>query len=177
MAKKNRPYIVLVLGAAAAGLALLAWGGPASPPGQQIFLDLPLEKPVAVAADAGWVDTGIDVAPGEVIHFRASGVVNLQRGNPEAACGPDGLDLVTVDQPIPDANLGALIGKVAQLVASRPDEDSGQEIRDEVFVLFLVGSERAVAAPLKGRLYLGVNENVHKDNGGEFSVVVIRRPV
>jgi hypothetical protein len=135
-----------------------------------------LEKPVAVAADAGWVDTGIDVAPGEVILFRAAGEVNLQKGNPEATCGPDGLDLVTVDQPIPDANLGALIGKVAQLVASRPDEDSGQEIRDEVFVLFLVGSERAVAAPLKGRLYLGVNENVHRDNAGEFSVVVVRRP-
>jgi hypothetical protein len=176
MAKRDRPCIAGVLGAAA-GLALLAWGGPAVPSAQQIFLDLPLEKPVAVAADAGWVDTGIDVAPGEVILFRASGEVSLQRGNPEAVCGPEGLDLVTVDQPIPEANLGALIGKVAQLVASRPDEDSGQEIRDEVFVLFLVGSERAVAAPLKGRLYLGVNENVQKDNGGAFSVVVSRRPV
>lgn len=176
MANRKRHSAALALGAAAAGLILLAWGAPASPPGQQIFLDLPLEKPVAVAAEAGWVDTGIDVVPGEVILFRASGEVNLQRGNPEAACGPDGLDLVTVDQPIPDANLGALIGKVAQLVASRPDEGSGREIRDEVFVLFLIGTERAVVAPFKGRLYLGVNENVQKDNAGEFSVFVARRP-
>lgn len=177
MAVRDRTRAALALGAAAAGLALLAWGGPAGLTGQQIFLDQPLERPVSVAAAAGWVDSGIDVAPGEVLFFRAAGEVILQRGNPEAACGPDGLDLVTVDQPIPDANLGALIGKVAQLVASRPDEDSGQEIRDEVFVLFLIGSERAVAAPFKGRLYLGVNENAHKDNAGEFSVVVIRRPV
>jgi hypothetical protein len=176
MGQRNRPCAAWALGAAAAGLTLLAWGAPAGPPGRQTLLDQPSEKVVAVAADAGWVDTGIDVAPGEVLLFRASGEVNLQRGNPEAACGPDGLDIVTVDQPVPDANLGALIGKVAQLVTSRPDEDSGREIRDEIFVLFLIGTERAVAAPFKGRLYLGVNENVHKDNAGELSVVVIRRP-
>ena len=83
---------------------------------------------------------------------------------------------MTVDQPVPNVNLGALIGKVVQPVARRVDEDSGIEIRDEIFVLFPVGPETTVTAPFKGRLYLGINENVLKDNGGMYSVVVVRRP-
>ncbi len=157
------------------GLALSAPARPSSPPQDQAAV-LPLEKTIAVAADAGWVDTAIDVGPGEELRISASGEISLQRGNPEAVCGPGGLDLVTVDQPIPNVNLGALIGKVVQPVARRIDEDSGIEIRDEIFVLFPVGPETIVTAPIKGRLYLGVNENVLKDNGGVFAVVVVRRP-
>ncbi len=137
----------------------------------------PFEKTIVVAADAGWVDTGIDVGPGEEIHLSASGEIDLQRGNPQAVCGPGGLDLITVDQPVPHANLGALIGKVVQPIALRVDADSGIEVRDEVFVLFLVGEETAVTVPFKGRLCLGINENVLKDNGGAYTVVVARRPV
>jgi hypothetical protein len=158
---------------AAIGLALRAWSGPERR--GQIFLWPVAERTVAVTADAGWVDTGIDVALGDTVVFRASGEIDLQKGNPEAVCGPEGLDLVTVDQPIPDVNLGALVGKFAQLVASRTDEDSGLEIKDEVFVLFLIGAERVVGAPFKGRLYLGINENVLKDNAGEFTVALSRR--
>jgi hypothetical protein len=176
MADRDRLWAARALGAAVAGLALLSWGGPASPPAQQIFPDLPLEKPVAVAADAGWVDTGLDLGPGEEVHITASGEISLQRGNAEAVCGPAGIDLVTVDQPIPNANLGALIGKIAQPVARRVDEDSGVEVLDEIFVLFFVGPETDAAAPFKGRLYLGVNENVLRDNGGAYAVVVVRRP-
>jgi hypothetical protein len=175
MAKRAGYRAVLVVAAAAVGLAVLSRGGVArqvqdQPPAA------PNEKMIAVPADLGWVDTGIDVGPGEEILFRASGEINLQRGNPEAVCGPGGLDLVTVEQPIPNANLGALVGKIVQLVARRTDEDSGLEVRDEVFILFLIGPENAMTVPFKGRLYLGVNENVLKDNGGEFSVVVVRRP-
>lgn len=164
--------------AAGAWLCGLAVSGPArtSMPAQDQAVVLPLEKTIAVAADAGWVDTAIDVGPGEEIRISASGEISLQRGNPEAVCGPEGVDLVTGDQPIPNVNLGALIGKVAQPVARRVDEDSGIEIRDEIFVLFPAGKEATVTAPLKGRLYLGINENVLKDNGGVFSVVVVRRP-
>lgn len=166
------------------GLAACAWicgltlSAPARPsaPRQDLAAVLPLEKTLAVAADAGWVDTAIDVGPGEELRISASGEINLQRGNPEAVCGPEGLDLVTGDQPVPNVNLGALIGKVVQPVARRTDEDSGIEIRDEIFVLFPLGPEATVTAPFKGRLYLGINENVLKDNGGVFSVVVVRRP-
>ncbi|MCJ7487380.1 MAG: hypothetical protein MUQ25_14625, partial [Candidatus Aminicenantes bacterium] len=97
-------------------------------------------------------------------------------GNPDAGCGPGGLDVITVEQPVPNENLGALIGRVAQLVSIRMDEDSGMEIRDEIFVLFFIGPERAVSVPVKGRLFLGLNENVLNDNAGEFTVFVSRRP-
>ncbi len=175
MSKKSGLLSVLAFGGAFS-LALLAWSRPAPRAKGQIFLWPAAEKSVAVTADAGWVDTGIDVVLGERLVFRASGEINLQRGNPEAGCGPEGLDLVTVDQPIPDVNLGALVGKVAQLVTSRTDGDSGQEIKDEIFVLFLIGAEREVEVPFRGRLYLGINENVLKDNAGEFAVLILRRP-
>ncbi len=129
---------------------------------------------ISVPAAAGWVDAGFDVAEGDVFIFLAEGQITLQRGNPAAQCGPEGLDLRTVQQPIPDRNLGALIGKVAQLISVRIDEDTGEEIRDEVFSLFPIGSESRVVIPIRGRLYFGVNESVVKDNGGEFSVVAVR---
>jgi hypothetical protein len=170
------PRIFLAAGAAALGLAALA-SGDLTPQVPTQAADAQPAKRIAVRADSGWVDTGIDVGPGEEILFRASGEINLQRGNPDAVCGPAGLDLITVEQPVPNENIGALIGKVARTVADRVDEDSGMVVRDEIFVLFFIGPEKAVTVPVKGRLYLGVNENVLKDNAGEFAVLVFRRPV
>jgi hypothetical protein len=176
MSGRMRIRTFLAAGAAVCGLAAFAPGRPSQAP-QDPSAVLPLEKTVAVAADAGWVDTSIDVGPGDELRFTASGRIDLQRGNPEALCGPEGLDLVTVDQPVPNVHIGALIGKIAQLVAQRVDGNSGLEIKDEVFVLFPIGPEGTVTVPLKGRLYLGINENVLKDNAGGFSVVVARRPL
>ncbi len=175
MARMTAPKVLLTSGIVALGFAALAPGGFA-PQVQTLATDGQAVKKIIVPAAAGWVDTGIDVGPGEAFVFSASGEVSLQRGNPDAGCGPGGLDVFTVDQPVPDENLGALIGRVAQLVSTRADEDSGMEIRDEIFVLFFIGPERTVTVPVKGRLYLGLNENVLKDNAGEFTVLVSRRP-
>ncbi|MCX6569149.1 MAG: hypothetical protein NT147_08895 [Candidatus Aminicenantes bacterium] len=169
------PRILFALGIVTLGFAALAPGGFA-PQDQAPAAGGPDVKRITVPADAGWVDTGIDVGPGEELVFRASGEVSVQRGNPDAGCGPGGLDMITVEQPVPDQNLGALIGRVAQLVSTRTDEDSGMEIRDEIFVLFYIGPERTVIVPVKGRLYLGLNENALKDNAGEFTVLVVRSP-
>jgi hypothetical protein len=176
MARMTGARVLLAAGAAALGLAALAAGGLAPQVPTQAA-DAQPAKRIAVPADSGWVDTGIDVGPGEEILFSASGEINLQRGNPDAVCGPAGLDLITVEQPVPNENIGALIGKVARTVADRVDEDSGMTVRDEIFVLFFIGPEKAVTVPVKGRLYLGVNENVLRDNAGEFAVLVSRRPV
>ncbi len=134
-----------------------------------------LLKKIAVPASAGWVDTEIDVLPGEELYFKAGGEVSLQKGNPSANCGPAGLDLMTVQQPVPNQNLGALIGKVAQLIGVRTDEDTGAEIRDEIAAYFFIGPENGLSVPFKGRLYLGINEDVIRDNNGEFTVQVFRR--
>ena len=169
------PRVLLASGIVALSFAALPPGGLA-PQVQTPAADAPAVMTIVVPADAGWVDTGIDVGPGEKLDFRAAGEVSLQRGNPDAGCGPGGLDVITVEQPVPDENLGALIGRVAQLVSTRTDEDSGMEIRDEIFVLFFIGPERTVTVPMKGRLYLGLNENALKDNAGEFTVLVSRSP-
>jgi len=164
---------LLALGWAVLGAATLTLAGAAGPQSA----DLMLLKKVAVPANAGWVDTGIDVLPGEEYFFKAGGEISLQKGNPSANCGPAGLDLVTVQQPVPNQNLGALIGKVAQLIGVRRDEDTGEEVRDEIAAYFFIGAENGLSAPVKGRLYLGVNEDVVKDNGGEFTVQVFRSKV
>jgi len=176
MTAKSLLRALLSAGIGLWGLAAVA-PGTLSPRPQDQAAAPPLEKTIAVPADAGWTDTAIDIGPGEELRFSASGEIDLQRGNPQAVCGPEGLDLVTIDQPIPSANLGALIGKLVQPVALRVDEDSGMEIHDEIFVLFVIGRETTVTVPFKGRLYLGVNENVLKDNGGAYAVVVVRRPL
>lgn len=157
--------------------------GPAGPAGSVSAL-CPLsqefsEEPeflmrVAVPGAAGWVDTGRDVEESEDILFEASGRISLQVGNPVAVCGPDGYDMRSVQQPLPEENIGALIGKVVQLVGVRKDEETGEEIREEIVRYFMIGSSARVTMPLAGRLHLGVNENVYEDNAGEFAVTLSR---
>jgi hypothetical protein len=127
---------------------------------------------VTVMSSEGWADTGIEVFEGEVLLFQAEGVISLQEGNPIAYCGPEGYDLQTVQQPIRDRNIGALIGKVVKLLSVEVDEQTGEEIRHEQVEYFYIGKERKVTMPLTGHLYLGVNETVYGDNSGAFRVTV-----
>ncbi len=137
--------------------------------------DLVPVKELIVPGDAGWVDTGLDVEEGEDLFFRGEGEISLQKGNPEAACGPDGADIQGLQQPLPDRNLGCLAGKVSQLLAVRTDEKTGDEIRDELVRYFFIGREQSAAMPIRGRLFIGVNENVVKDNDGQFRVAIFRK--
>jgi len=127
---------------------------------------------VSVLADKDWTDAGLDVIEGQEIYFTATGGISLQNGNPMAYCGPDGYNLKTVQQPFPDRNIGALIGKVIHLVSIEIDEETGEEIRNEIVEMFYIGSARKVEMPLEGRLFLGINENIVGDNSGEYSVTV-----
>jgi hypothetical protein len=165
--------------AAAARVALaliLAWsfaaGQEAPAPGPTGF---DFEGRLAVPANVPWTDSGFDVAEGDEFHFRASGSVSLQRGNPVAFCGPEGLPVKTVQQPIPERNLGAFIVRVAQLVSITKDEETGEETRNEIVRFLFVGTEGTVRMPIAGRLYLGLNEDVVGDNAGELAVEVWRR--
>jgi len=159
--------LMLALGWAVAG------SGQESPaPGPPGF---DFEGRFAVPANVPWTDSGFDVAEGEELHFRAAGSVSLQRGNPVAFCGPEGLSVKTVQQPIQDRNLGAFVVRVAQLVSITKDEETGEETRNEIVRFVHVGAEGTVRMPIAGRLYLGLNEDVVDDNAGELSVEVWRR--
>lgn len=133
-----------------------------------------LMKKITLKVRLGWVDTGLDVSFGDHFHFRASGEISLQQGNPAAVCGPEGLEIVTTQQPIPDKNTGGLIGKVVQLISIRKDEKTGEEVREEIIQYFWLGRENQVYLPLKGRLFLGINESVYQDNDGEFTIEIFR---
>jgi len=130
-------------------------------------------RTVVVLGNSPWTDAGIDVFQGQEISFEAEGSISLQKGNPQADCGPDGYDLRTVHQPLPDRNMGALIGKVVIAVTVIKDPNTGQERLDEAAELFHVGAGGRVTMPAKGRLFLGINELVVGDNAGGFTVTVV----
>lgn len=129
-------------------------------------------RTVVVLGNIAWTDAGIDVVQGQEVSFEAAGRISLQKGNPQAECGPDGYDLMTVQQPLTERNLGALIGKVVVAVTVIKDEKTGEERTEEVFELFFIGARNKVAMPTAGRLFLGINELVVGDNAGEFIVLV-----
>ena len=130
-------------------------------------------RTVVVPGNAAWTDTGIEVIQGQAIEFTAEGRISLQKGNPQADCGPDGYDLVTIQQPLTEKNLGALIGKVVIAVTVIKDEETGTERTVEAAELFYIGAGSRVDMPAKGRLFLGINELVIGDNAGEFTVTVV----
>jgi len=125
---------------------------------------------LSVPSNVQWTDTGYDVEGDKALSFSASGGISLQVGNPMAYCGPDGYDLKTVQQPIQNENIGALIGKVVFLISIEVDEETGEKTRNEMVEIFHIGSDRIVSMPISGRLFLGVNENVAEDNSGQFTV-------
>lgn len=128
---------------------------------------------LVVTADKNWTDTGLDIVEEQEIYFKASGMISLQKGNPMAYCGPDGYNLKTVQQPLPEKNIGALIGKVVYLVSVEIDEETGEEIRNEIVEEFHIGEEKRVRMHVGGRLFLGINENVVGDNSGEYEVILV----
>ena len=127
---------------------------------------------ISVLSSESWTDTGYRVLAGQDIQFQASGVISLQKGNPIAfPCSPEGLPMKIGQHAFREENIGALIGKVVQLVAIEVDEESGEETRFEEEMLFYIGSSNNVTMSLSGHLYLGVNELVVIDNDGIFNTL------
>ena len=127
---------------------------------------------ISVMGDVHWTDTGLDVFEGQEVYFRARGQISLQKGNPVTYCGPDGYNYQSTQQPLQDKNIGALIGKVYLLVSMEVDEETREEVRNELEELFYIGSANRVVMPMNGRVYLGVNENLIADNEGAFTVII-----
>ncbi len=125
---------------------------------------------VEVAANSAWTDTGFDVKAGQLVRFSARGGITLQQGNPRGYCGAEGLEFSTAQQPLSDANFGALIGKIVLLISVEVDEETGEEIRNEIVEIFDIGSRRSVEMPIDGNLFLGINELVVEDNSGSLTV-------
>ena len=104
-----------------------------------------ISQEVQITGDQAWVDTGIDVQPGDHVVVTATG--KLRYSDAKEYNGPDGLargfrDLLRV-LPFNEAGRGALIGRIGDKDAAQP---------------FLVGAHRDVVVPVAGRLALGINQ-------------------
>lgn len=131
-------------------------------------------KEMVVSGSSTWTDTGLDVEEGQQILVTGTGGLSLQRGNPTAFCGPEGKNLQTAQQPLPNRNIGALIGRVVRLISVSVDPATKKETRNELVEVFFVGSESRILIPIRGRLFLGINENIAGDNSGEFKASIFR---
>jgi len=134
-----------------------------------------LVKTIGVSGVSGWTDTGFDVLVDQEFWFEASGTICLQTGNPEAYCDPEGIKVRTMQQPLPEGNLGCLVGKVLQHVTTIEDPETKEKIVREFGPVFYIGKAGRAKIPADGRLLLGPNENVTGDNDGSFSVLIYRR--
>jgi hypothetical protein len=120
---------------------------------------------VTVDASKQWVDTNVDLNPGDKVQLTASGEITYpQEGRAQGRkFGPDGLPRgfsgLIHQYPVGDAGHGALIARLGA-------PDSGQP--------FLVGAGKEFVAPVAGRLFLGINQS-QKDAAtaqGSFEVTI-----
>ncbi|KAA6460188.1 hypothetical protein DYQ86_14165 [Acidobacteria bacterium AB60] len=106
---------------------------------------------------SGWVDSGIDLQPGESFQVSATG--QLQYPDARQANGPEGLpraykDLLRNFQ-LNDAGRGTLIGRIGENAAARP---------------FSIGNHYSGKAWIAGRLFLAVNQTSTDEPSGTYHV-------
>ena len=113
------------------------------------------ERQTIVSADVPWNDSGIDVRAGQTIFFEAQGQVRWGRDRRDGPAGERNSPS-NPNRPMGNRNAAALIGKIG----------SGND-------LFFIGDDAGpIRARSSGRLYLVINDDVLKDNSGNFRVVV-----
>jgi hypothetical protein len=112
---------------------------------------------VNVPGNQPWTATNVTVRRGQQIRVNASGSINTSAA---ASSGPDGNPAATVGSsryPIGNAPVGALIARIGN---GRP---------------FLVGAPPdPISMTANGQLFLGINDDNFGDNGGSYSVTIIR---
>jgi len=110
---------------------------------------------ISVPANQPWTDTGITVQRGERIQFNASGDIMVAA---QASSGVGGSPIQAGGRlPVATAGVGALIARVGN---GAP---------------FLVATNTSpIPMPANGRLQLGINDDHHADNSGNFTVAVTR---
>ncbi len=133
-------------------------GDPAKPADKVVAANT---KEVEISGDKQWVDTGIDLAPGDVVKITGSGTIKLINAKEEN--GPEGGKRAWTDMirtlPVNDANRGAIVGRIGDRDTARP---------------FLIGAQREQRAGLAGRLFVGINMAGSDKATGAFKVVIER---
>ena len=107
-----------------------------------------------IAPGQGWVDTGIELKPGDSVLIAATGTLQYAAAK---ANGPEGIsrgwkDLLRM-LPLNDAGRGSLIGRVGS-------NDTAQ--------VFLVGPRKQFDAPRGGKLLLSINQQSNDQATGHI---------
>ena len=113
-------------------------------------------RSVVVASNVPWTNSGFNVRRGQRLRFEGSGEIRLSMNGNDMA-GPAGTSSNrTADKaPVAASPVGTLIGRIG----------NGQP--------FVIGATSDVVdIPDDGRLFLGVNDDHHADNSGNFVVRV-----
>jgi hypothetical protein len=116
-----------------------------------------VSQEVQLSGETTWVDTGIDVQPGEHIVATATGTLRYadQQTDTTAAGIARGFkDLLRI-LPFNAAGRGAVIGRIG-------DKDTAQS--------FLIGAKRDLVAPTSGRLSIGINQLSSDTGDGTYAV-------
>lgn len=149
---------------------------PPPPPAPLAPEGFTLAKTIVLPGKTDWIDSGLALKAGDEMFFEAEGSISIQRNNPVATCGPDGLALRTMQQPLPDRNLGCVIGMVVYRTDVIEDKESGEKAERRRGDPFPIGRGGPAVAPEDGRLWLGINENLTGDNEGEFTIRIYLKP-
>ena len=114
----------------------------------------PFDKTIEVTPSTKWMDSGIDLHPGDALEISAS----TTGGSGDRACDPQGMAEAGAGGKLPleSALPGALIAKL-QEKASAP---------------VYVGAARRLKITEAGRLYFGVNLGSTSSCTGKYSVVI-----
>jgi hypothetical protein len=118
--------------------------------GQGVF-----DRTLIVPANRQWTLTNMRVNRGDTVWFQATGEIRFSpnsRDRAGSAGSPDNKHVAGA--PLPRELAGALIARI----------DNGRP--------FGIGNQTSVSMPASGILYLGVNDDVVRDNSGQFDVVL-----
>ena len=111
-------------------------------------------RSVVVPSNVVWTNTGINVSRGQRLRFEPSGEIRLSFGSDDIARA-GGSSRHNEKAIIGSIPVGALVGRVGN---GAP---------------FVIGdTPNAIEVPDGGRLFLGVNDDHHADNSGNFVVKV-----
>jgi len=118
-------------------------------------------KDIDLKPGDGWVDTGMDLQPGDTVRFTVTGEIKYY--NAKQSNGPEGLSRGWMDLlrilPLNDSGRGAVLGRIGSSDAARP---------------FLIGAKRESRTPIAGRLFLGINQSTNDGATGSFKVSMER---
>ena len=114
---------------------------------------------VQLTGDSSWLDTGIDVQPGE--HVIATATGSLRYADQQTDTAPTGIargfkDLLR-NLPFNEAGRGAVIGRIGEADTSQP---------------FLIGTKRDLVSPISGRLAVGINQLSSDTGDGTYTVQI-----